>query len=214
MCLISRYCDLLKIKIFYVYIELFRTIILTSSPSITNTFKRIITTKCLCKVLFWFLVNILRKQDEAEWAFDSTQKPSVVCNQLWVKGLGRYACDMDWHPRYWVSLMITEIALKMVRTCCLSSWHICYPKKVYWIRCCEGFSVEWFLLGCDTMHICRKSLKFQRNMMHIVSAMKMVVAHFHLSTVQMLYCTDWCWNNCDHFLCFLVLMVLGMETES
>ena len=141
MCLISRYCDLLKIKIFYVYIELFRTIILTSSPSITNTFKRIITSKYLCKVRFWFLVNILRKQDEAEWAFDSTQKPSVVCNQLWVKGLGRYACDMDWHPRYWVSLMITEIALKMVRTCCLSSWHICYPKKVYWIRCCEGFSV-------------------------------------------------------------------------
>jgi hypothetical protein len=105
MCLISRYCDLLKIKIFYVYIKLFRTIILTSAPSITNTFKTILTSTCLCKVRFCFLVNILRKQDEAEWALDSTHEPSVVPNQLWVQGLGRYACDIDWHPRYSFSLI-------------------------------------------------------------------------------------------------------------
>ena len=49
MCLISRYCDLLKIKIFYVYIKLFRTITLTSAPSITNTRKRTLTSKYLCK---------------------------------------------------------------------------------------------------------------------------------------------------------------------
>jgi len=66
MCLILRYCDLVKIKILYVYIKLFRPIILTSAPSITNTFKRILTSKCLCKVWFCFLVNILRRQDEAE----------------------------------------------------------------------------------------------------------------------------------------------------
>jgi len=30
------------------------------------------------------------------------------------------------------------------------------------------------------MHICRKALKFQRHTMHIVSALKMVVAHFYL----------------------------------
>jgi hypothetical protein len=111
-CSISRYCDLLKIKIFYVYIKLLRTIILTSAQSITNTFKRIPTSKCLCKVQFCFLVNILRKQDEAEWALDSTHKPRVVRNQLWVKGLGRYECDMDWHLRYSLSLMITEMTLK------------------------------------------------------------------------------------------------------
>ena len=125
MCLILRYCDLLKIKILYVYIKLFRPIILTSAPSITNIFKRILTSKCLCKVCFCFLVNILRKEDEAEWALDFTHKPKLVRNQLWVKRLGRYACDMDWHPRYSVSLMITGMALKMLCTCCSSSWHTC-----------------------------------------------------------------------------------------
>lgn len=77
-----RYCVLLKIKIFYVYIKLFRTIILTSAPSITSTFKRILTSKCLCRVPFCFLINILKKQYEAERALDSTHKPSLVCNQL------------------------------------------------------------------------------------------------------------------------------------
>ena len=68
-----RYCVLLKIKIFYVYIKLFRTIILT--------------IRCCC------LINILKKQRKAEQALDSTHKPSLVCNQLWAKVLGRYV----WH---------------------------------------------------------------------------------------------------------------------
>jgi hypothetical protein len=109
-----RYCVLLKIKIFYVYIKLFRTIILTSAPSITSTFKRILSSKCLCRVRFCFLINILKKQYEAERALDSIHKPSLVYNQLWAKVLGRYVCDIDWHPRYSVSLIMrTVIVLEM-----------------------------------------------------------------------------------------------------
>ena len=88
-----RYCVLLKIKIFYVYIKLFRTIILTSTPIIASTFKRALTSKCLCWVRCCCLINILKKQQKAEQALDSTHKPSLVCNQLWAKVLGRYV----WH---------------------------------------------------------------------------------------------------------------------
>lgn len=108
------YCILLKIKIFYVYIKLFRTIVLTNAPSITNTFKWIPTSKCLSRVQFCFLMNVLKKQFEAEQPHGATHKPSLVRSQLWAKVLGRYVSDMVWHRRYSVSLLMrTEMVLEM-----------------------------------------------------------------------------------------------------
>jgi len=152
-----RYYVLLKIKIFYVYIKLLRTIILTSAPSITSTFKRILTSKCLCRVRFCFLINILKKQYEAEQALDLHPQALIGLKPTMSQGFGQVCM---WHGlTSEVFSFPDDENSDSSRNVHVLAGHtpdtVASPKKFTKFRYCEGFSLDWFLLECDTMYICR-----------------------------------------------------------
>ena len=79
------------------YLESF----LNSAPIITNTFNRILTCKCLCKVWFWYLINMLKKQDQAERALDFAYQPQWFVT--------------NYDPRVWAGMYVTRTDIQGIQ---------------------------------------------------------------------------------------------------